>query len=155
MQSLPKYPLGVVGPTIIDDPSEPYKYDDEYVVVVTDHYNISDWTLLAIDRTPGFVGNTGIPPRPPAPDSVLICAGTGGCNTKSQPTFQFTPGKTYRLRIINMSAFVGFHFSIDEHELQLIGSDFAALDGKTSVEQLPIWVGSEAFLYSRNNDADQ
>lgn len=132
----------MVGPTIIDNPNDPQKWDEEVLIIVTDHYNISEWTLTAVDRTPSPVGFEGIPPRPPPPDSVLMCKGSGGCNffDGSPNVFDFSPGKTYRLRIVNMSAFVGFHFSIDQHPLRLIGADLVPLDGRSTVEILPIWV---------------
>lgn len=38
-------------------------------------------------------------------------------------TFKFTPGKTYRLRLINMSAFSMFYVSIDGHDLDVIEID--------------------------------
>jgi iron transport multicopper oxidase len=39
----------------------------------------------------------------------------------------FEPGKTYRLRIINMSAFSAFFFWIDGHNMTLIEADGVSL----------------------------
>jgi len=47
-------------------------------------------------------------------------------------TLPFEPGKTYRLRIINVSAFSAFYFWIDGHEMNII-----EVDG-TDVEASPI-----------------
>ena len=38
-------------------------------------------------------------------------------------TLPFQPGKTYRLRIINTSAFAAFFFWIDGHEMNIIEVD--------------------------------
>ena len=52
----------------------------------------------------------------PVPQSGLIMD-----NVNSSLTFQ--PGKTYRLRLINMSGFSMFYFSIDGHMLDVIEMD--------------------------------
>jgi iron transport multicopper oxidase len=38
-------------------------------------------------------------------------------------TITFVPGKTYRLRVINMSALAMFHFYIDGHDIRIIEAD--------------------------------
>src|SRR5258708_31908663 len=38
-------------------------------------------------------------------------------------TLPFEPGKTYRLRILNTSAFSAFFFWIDGHEMRIIEAD--------------------------------
>ncbi|KAF9962943.1 ferroxidase fet3 [Mortierella alpina] len=49
-----------------------------------------------------------------------------------QPTEQHrVPGKTYRLRIINMSALAMFHFYIDGHEVEIIEVDGVDVEWKT------------------------
>lgn len=52
----------------------------------------------------------------PVPDSALI-------NDDRNVSFSFVPGKTYRLRIINMSGFATFFFDIDGHDLDVIEVD--------------------------------
>lgn len=52
----------------------------------------------------------------PVPNSGLIMD-----NANSSLTF--TPGKTYRLRLINMSGFAKFYFSIDGHDMDIIEVD--------------------------------
>ena len=42
-------------------------------------------------------------------------------------TLPFQPGKTYRLRIINTSAFAAFYFWIDGHEMNIIEVDGVSL----------------------------
>ena len=38
-------------------------------------------------------------------------------------TLPFEPGKTYRLRIVNTSAFSMFYFWVDGHEMRIIEAD--------------------------------
>lgn len=52
----------------------------------------------------------------PVPDAGLI-------NEGINRVFQFIPGKTYRIRLINMSAFAMFTFQIDNHDLEIIEVD--------------------------------
>jgi hypothetical protein len=41
-------------------------------------------------------------------------------NNNANVTFNFVPGKTYRVRLINMSALAMFIFSIDNHTMDII-----------------------------------
>lgn len=50
------------------------------------------------------------------PDSGLILS-------NANASLSFLPGKTYRLRVINMSGFSTFSFSIDNHTLDVIEVD--------------------------------
>ena len=52
----------------------------------------------------------------PVPQSGLI-------KRTPNPSFNFVPGKTYRLRLINMSGFSMFYVSIDGHDLDVIEID--------------------------------
>ncbi|KAG0035562.1 hypothetical protein BGZ82_005230 [Podila clonocystis] len=73
----------------------------------------------------------------PVPQSGLI-------NQATDQKFQFVPGKTYRLRIINMSALAMFHFHIDEHDMHIIEIDGVDVV-RTPVTSFPI---SAAQRYS-------
>lgn len=44
-------------------------------------------------------------------------------NDNYNSSFYFTPGKTYRLRVINMAGFATFYFDIDGHDLDIIEVD--------------------------------
>jgi len=48
---------------------------------------------------------------------------SGLINDHVNATFHFKPGKTYRLRIINMSGIATFGVSIDDHEMEVIEVD--------------------------------
>lgn len=123
-----QYVDGLAGPLIIHDPKDPHLglYDEEYVVALQDWYHESAATLADDLLQPNGTGEE------PIPISGLI-NGRGRCGTpdpdgKCDPNsklsdFEFVPGKRYRLRLINASAFSSFQFSIDGHKLTVIEAD--------------------------------
>lgn len=48
---------------------------------------------------------------------------TSAVGFNENATLPFVPGRTYRLRIINMAAFASFYFWIDGHEMSIIEAD--------------------------------
>lgn len=48
---------------------------------------------------------------------------TSAVGFNENATLPFQPGKTYRLRVINMGAFAGFFFWIDGHQMRIIEAD--------------------------------
>jgi iron transport multicopper oxidase len=52
---------------------------------------------------------------------------TSAVGFNENATLPFQPGKTYRLRIINTSAFSAFFFWIDGHEMRIIEVDGVSL----------------------------
>ncbi|KAK3825394.1 MAG: Cupredoxin [Benniella sp.] len=106
-----QYVDGLRAPLIIHNPNEPYKYDGEHVVALSDwyhreHQEMLDW-YLSIFNPSG---------AEPVPESGLI-------NHQKDAKFELAPGKTYRFRIINMSALAMFHVHIDGHEMEIIEVD--------------------------------
>jgi len=66
--------------------------------------------------------------------------------------FSFVPGKTYRLRIINMSALSMFHFHIDGHEFDIIEVDGVDVE-RTTVATFPIAAAQRySVLVTARND---
>ena len=52
---------------------------------------------------------------------------TSAVGFNENATLTFEPGKTYRLRIVNTSAFSGFYFWIDGHNMTIIEVDGVSL----------------------------
>ena len=52
---------------------------------------------------------------------------TSAVGFNENATLPFQPGKTYRLRIVNMSAFAMFYFWIDGHDMRIIEVDGVCL----------------------------
>jgi len=107
-------------------------YDAEHVLMLSDWYHTPALDLIPYYLSPASGGNE------PIPDSGLINnAGDYDCtnappgsncnanrsNSQRYATFNVSPGKKYRLRIVNSAAFSMFKFSIDEHTLTVIEVD--------------------------------
>lgn len=69
----------------------------------------------------------------PPPDTNLI-NGTNGANGGSYSITTLTPGKTHRLRLINTAVENPIRVSIDNHQMQVITSDFVPIH--------PVWIDS-------------
>ncbi|KAF8630296.1 hypothetical protein AX15_003009 [Amanita polypyramis BW_CC] len=139
-----QYVDGLRAPFIIHPPKEVHTYDEDYTVVLSDWYHHQHSTLLK-----QFINIANPRGAEPVPDSGLMYfthngqnlgpkAGTSPAGPTSavgfneNATLPFQPGKTYRLRIINTSAFSSFYFWIDGHDMRII-----EVDG-TDVEEFPI-----------------
>ncbi|TPX62642.1 hypothetical protein PhCBS80983_g00268 [Powellomyces hirtus] len=119
-----QYVDGFRGPLIIRNPNEPYKYDFEYIVILHDWYH-NQFDDILKDYA-GVYNPTG---SEPPPDNVIILIHDG---TDYIEKMKFLPGKTYRLRIINMSAFTMYHFSIGGHSMDVIEVDGDDTERKTT-----------------------
>jgi len=75
---------------------------------------LADSALIYFSQNGSYLGP--ISGRNPSPVTSAV-----GFNENA--TLPFEPGKTYRLRIINLGAFAGFYFWIDGHEMQIIEAD--------------------------------
>jgi FtsP/CotA-like multicopper oxidase with cupredoxin domain len=56
----------------------------------------------------------------------LVTDGTP-CSQSTYSKFRVTPGKTYKLRLINTAAGGWQHFSIDGYNLTIVANDFVAI----------------------------
>jgi len=108
-----QYPDGLRGPLIVHDPNDPYKgkYDEEIILTVSDWYHSQSIPLAQNLLSPA---NTRF--APPLPDTILV-------NDMKDVNFKFVKGKTYRVRLINMSAFASAFLWIDSHPLTMIMND--------------------------------
>ncbi|KAJ7884466.1 Fet3 protein [Mycena leptocephala] len=139
-----QYVDGLRAPLVIHATKEAYKYDDEFTVILGDWYHQQHDVLIK-----EFINTSNPGGAEPVPDSGLIYfahkstylgpkAGTlpksGSCvGFNVNATLPFQPGKTYRLRVINTSAFAKFIFWIDGHDMRVI-----EVDG-TDVAEFPIF----------------
>ncbi|KAI0765253.1 Fet3 protein [Fomes fomentarius] len=138
------YVDGLRAPVVIHPEKEAHSYDEEFTVVLGDWYHDQHADLL--DQ---FINIANPGGAEPVPDSALVYFAQNGtylgpiAGTNPDPvtakvgfnenaTLPFQPGKTYRLRIVNTSAFAAFFFWIDGHEMRII-----EVDG-TDVEESPI-----------------
>ncbi|KIW09612.1 uncharacterized protein PV09_00480 [Verruconis gallopava] len=124
-----QFTTGAYGALIING-NENSEYDEDIGPIF-----LSDWyheTLNQDLNTTIHSGNS----QPPPVDNLLIngkmpfnCSKTTLPCTPNAPLskFFFTPGKKYRLRLINSSAATNAKFSIDGHTFTVIAHDFTPL----------------------------
>ncbi|KAF8816070.1 ferroxidase [Phlegmacium glaucopus] len=139
-----QYVDGLRAPLVIHPPNEVHSYDEEFTVILGDWYHDEHPVLLK-----EFINIRNPQGAEPIPNSGLIYFAqnasylgpipgtspsgvTSGVGFNENATLPFQPGKTYRLRILNTSAFSAFFFWIDGHEMRII-----EVDG-TDVEESPI-----------------
>ncbi|KAG7097676.1 hypothetical protein E1B28_005002 [Marasmius oreades] len=156
-----QYVDGLRAPLAIHPPKEAYTYDEEFTVVLGDWYHTEHSVLLndfisiknpgGAEPVPGqyfeacyryaitltrtdsglvyFAQNASyLPPISGRTPSKV----TSSVGFNENATLPFQPGRTYRLRVVNTSAFAMFYFWIDGHDMRII-----EVDG-TDVEESPI-----------------
>ncbi|KAF8551775.1 Fet3 protein [Imleria badia] len=138
-----QYVDGFRTPLLLLPSNESYQYDEEFTVIIGDWYHQEHSVLIR-----SFISITNPRGNEPIPDSGLIyfaqdssylppIAGTSPAPVTSavgfndNATLPFVPGRTYRLRIINTSAFSAFYFWIDGHDMRIIEAD------STDVQEYP------------------
>ncbi len=136
------------GPLTIHPTVEAHEYDAEFTVVLGDWYHDEHSVLL--DQFINIANPGGAEPVPgekisrPADflfdpssslDSALIyfaqngtylapLSGTasGAVGFNNNASLPFEAGKTYRLRVVNTSAFAMFFFWIDGHDMRIVST---------------------------------
>ena len=97
-------------------------------LLVTDWYDTGSFAEDAIQQEELDILKVG-----PGPDALLI-NGTNGVNNGNYLTIALAPEKSHRLRLVNTAVRDPIRVSIDNHQLQIITSDFVPI--------LPIWADS-------------
>nr|BAU94255.1 laccase [Pholiota microspora] len=139
------YVDGLRAPVAIHPPKEVHTYDEEFTVVLGDWYHDEHSVLL--EQFINIANPGGAEPVPdsglvyfaqgnsylgPIPNTTPSSSVTSAVGFNENATLPFVPGKTYRLRIVNTSAFSAFFFWIDGHDMRII-----EVDG-TDVAESPI-----------------
>ncbi|KAI8144976.1 multicopper oxidase-domain-containing protein [Fennellomyces sp. T-0311] len=114
-----QYMDGLRTPFILHNTVEDYQYDFDQTVTLADWYHAQSDEGLA-----GFLSVYNPTGAEPVPQSGLIMESTDA-------SINFVPGKTYRLRLINMSGFSEFFFSIDGHTMDVIEVDGVSVQRHT------------------------
>ncbi|KAJ5725494.1 uncharacterized protein N7483_006851 [Penicillium malachiteum] len=128
-----QYTDGAYGPMVIYGPVQSgASYDlDVGPVMISDYAHQSYYEILEMILS--------IPPSFPNVDNNLINGhGANNCNTTDCGSgaglaqFNFTSGKTHRLRLMNVGSNANQKFSIDGHEMTVIANDFVPLEPYTT-----------------------
>jgi FtsP/CotA-like multicopper oxidase with cupredoxin domain len=110
------------GPLIIEDPVQPFPYDDEKIVYLQDVFVENDAAIeqgLAARYNWSWSGESAM---------VLVNGKGGGsangtvCNS-SLSTIDVEPGKAYRLRFTGATALTFSSLAIEGHSLRIIQAD--------------------------------
>ncbi|QRV79485.1 Multicopper oxidase [Ceratobasidium sp. AG-Ba] len=124
-----QYVDGLRGPVVIHHRDEAgnsieahkASYDEEMTVVLGDWYHDEHSVNNA-----KFLSRWNPGGAEPVPESSLIYFSVNGTylpGFNENTTLNFVPGKTYRLRVVNTSAFAMFFFWIDGHDMRIIEVD--------------------------------
>ncbi|TFK37385.1 laccase-4 [Crucibulum laeve] len=130
-----QYVDGLRGPMVVYDPSDPHLslYDEDNANTVI---TLADWYH---QPAPGLQATYLQGNHEPIPDSGVI-NGIGrydGGPSVLRPRINVVSGKKYRFRVINISAYSGFIFSIESHSLSIIEVD--------GINHRPLTVGGLAI----------
>ncbi|KAL5498594.1 LCC11_1 [Sanghuangporus vaninii] len=143
-----QYCDGLRGPLVLYDPNDPhaglYDVDDESTVIT-----IGDWYR---NPSPTLFPNPGN--VDPVPDTTTINGlgrNANGDGTEPLAVVNVTKGSRYRFRLVSMSCFPSYTFSIDGHSLTVIEADGIETEPVT-VDSLEIYAGQR---YSVVVNADQ
>ncbi|KAJ2499911.1 ferroxidase fet3 [Coemansia sp. RSA 1972] len=100
---------------INDKPDEqPYQYDEDYLLTFEEWFKeeFADRMYQTLNPKQSF-------PPPHGYASGLI----NGVNGNVTQTLKFQPGKTYRIRLVNIGDLNSFQFSLPGHDMQVIEAD--------------------------------
>lgn len=149
-----QYASGIVGPIVVYGPKNA-PYDIDIGPVAASDWFHSYYKDLVVGLT------TALPNvQYPYSQNVLINGKNNfDCSTTNAPcvpnaglaTFNFTSGKTHRLRLINTSGAATLKYSIDGHLMQVIANDFVSIQPYTT-DVVTLAVGQRAdVLVTANN----
>ncbi|WFD28472.1 hypothetical protein MNAN1_003483 [Malassezia nana] len=155
-----QYVDGFRLPNIIHNAQgEVHAYDDDYTLVLADWYHREHNDLLYKEfmnpKNPG-----GAEPVPDAPLVYLAHTPANGTaeylpGFNDQITLPFEPGKTYRLRMINMAALSMFHVWLEGHDMEIIEADGVDME-PLPVDSVSLSVAQRySVLVRARNDTDR
>jgi iron transport multicopper oxidase len=114
------YPDGYRQALIVHD-NESYfhdMYDEEFVLTMSDWYH-----TLVEDIAPHFITLANPTGAEPIPQAFLV-------NDTMNTNLPVTAGKTYLIRLINVSAFVAQYFYIEDHTFKIVEIDGIYVDAQ-------------------------
>ncbi|KAL4780303.1 Cupredoxin [Aspergillus varians] len=137
------YPNGYRQALIIHDKDAYFNdmYDEEFTITMSDWYHelIEDITFISLTNPTG---------AEPVPDSFLV-------NDTQGTSLSVEPNKTYMLRLVNIGAFVGMYFYIEDHSFTIVEMDGVYTD-PTEADLLYISVAQRySILVTTKNSTEK
>ncbi|KAJ2453748.1 ferroxidase fet3 [Coemansia sp. RSA 2424] len=106
---------GLRAPLVVYDKGQPpIKYDEEIL------FSFENWRTVTIAERLALVLD---PTKPFPPPNGVMFGLINGINGNYTRPMNFQPGKTYRLRLVNMSGTMWFQFSLPGHIMRVIEID--------------------------------
>lgn len=153
----------MLGPLTIFGPSSANYDEAKDPILLTDWGHRSGFQEFYQEiAAPPFPGGP-VPPTPPKTNSILLngrgkwlCDGPSKppCGTPPTPyNTTFTKNKRYLMRIINTSVDTTFVFSIDNHNVTVVGSDFVPIHPYSNTSLL-VGIGQRYHVIVEANPID-
>lgn len=136
-----QYGDGMRGAFIIHDENEPFKYDEEMVIQLSDLYH-----KPTEDVTNEFMSRYNPTGAEPIPQNMLF-------NNSLNATIDFELGKTYLLRFINSGLFVAQYIALDSHEFTIVEIDGVYIKPNTT-ELLYLSAGQRMSVLVKSKEKD-
>ncbi|KAJ2564208.1 hypothetical protein GGH95_004556, partial [Coemansia sp. RSA 1836] len=106
---------GLRAPLVVYDKGQPpIKYDEDIL------FSLENWRTVTVAERLALVLD---PTKPFPPPNGVMLGLINGINGNYTRPINFQPGKTYRLRLINMSSVMWFQFSLSGHIMRVIEID--------------------------------
>jgi hypothetical protein len=137
-----QYAGGALGPIVIHGPSHVCYDEDIGPIILSDWYHKDYFSLVNETMTGGLaLSNNNLingKMNYPCANTTFACTENAGVSK-----FKFTPGKKYRLRLINTSAEAIQKFTLDGHNFTVMANDFVAIKPYT-VSVITLGVGQRS-----------
>lgn len=151
-----QYAGGALGPIVIHGPPIPGACYDEDLgpVMVGDWYHADYYSLVEVTMAGGLALSDNVlingKMNYPCENTTAVCTPNAGVSK-----FQFTPGKKYRMRLINPSAEAVIKFHIDGHSFTVIANDFIPIKPyETNVITLGVGQRSDVIVEAVGKKGD-
>jgi iron transport multicopper oxidase len=106
-----QYVDGLRAPVIVENPSLPWNYTDEYVLSLSDWYHTQSTAIVNAFQSPPQG-----PPTTPTPDNIIMNDGVFS-------SYKMIPGHTYLFHILNVGGFPAFLVNFANVQFSVIGVD--------------------------------
>lgn len=123
-----QYLDGLRGALIVHDPNEPFEYDEDVVLTISDWYHSSHQELMK-----QFLNRYNPTGAEPVPQNSLF-------NDTRNVLWEVKDNSTYLLRIANIGGFVSQYLFIEEHEMTVVEIDGVYVEPYTA-DMLYVTVG--------------
>ncbi|SCV99712.1 LAFE_0B00848g1_1 [Lachancea fermentati] len=136
-----QYTDGMRAAFIIHDKDEPFKYDEELVLQVSDLYHKPYYEV-----TDEFLSRYNPTGAEPIPQNILF-------NNTVNASIAFEPNKAYLLRLLNVGNFVSQYIYMEDHDFTIVEVDGVYVKPNvTNLLYLSVGQRVSVLVHSKKND---